>query len=60
LDDHAFVNEWAGIPMIDIIDFSPDLGFGTYHHTHRDAMDGIDARTLKVVGETVLATIYQE
>ena len=60
LDDHAFVNEWAGIPMIDIIDFSPDLGFGAYHHTHRDAMDGIDARTLKVVGETVLATIYQE
>jgi hypothetical protein len=60
LDDHAFVNEWAGIPMIDIIDFSPDLGFGAYHHTHRDGMDGIDARTLKVVGETVLATIYQE
>jgi hypothetical protein len=60
LDDHAFVNEWAGIPMIDIIDFSPELGFGAYHHTHRDAMDGIDVRTLKVVGETVLATIYQE
>ena len=60
LDDHVFVNEWAGVPMIDIIDFSPDLGFGAYHHTHRDAMDGIDARTLRVVGETVLATIYQE
>jgi hypothetical protein len=60
LDDHVFVNEWAGVPMIDIIDFSPDLGFGAYHHTHRDAMEGIDARTLRVVGETVLATIYQE
>ena len=60
LDDHAFVNEWAGIPTIDIIDFSPEQGFGAYHHTHRDAMGGIDARTLKAVGETVLATIYQE
>ncbi len=60
LDDHAFVNEWAGIPMVDIIDFSPDLGFGAYHHTHRDGLEGIDRRTLKVVGETVLATIYQE
>ena len=60
LDDHVFVNEWAGIPMIDIIDFSPDLGFGAYHHTHRDGLEGIDPRTLKVVGETVLATIYQE
>lgn len=60
LDDHAFVNEWAGIPMVDIIDFSPDLGFGTFHHTHQDNLEGIDRRTLKVVGETVLATIYQE
>ena len=60
LDDHAFVNEWAGIPMVDIIDFSPDLGFGAFHHTHQDNLEGIDRRTLKVVGETVLATIYQE
>jgi hypothetical protein len=60
LDDHAFVNEWAGIPTIDIIDFSPEQGFGAYHHTHRDGMEGIDARTLQAVGETVLATIYQE
>jgi hypothetical protein len=60
LDDHAFVNEWAGIPMVDIIDFSPDLGFGAFHHTHQDNLEGIDRRTLQVVGETVLATIYQE
>ncbi|MDA0314205.1 MAG: M28 family peptidase [Bacteroidetes bacterium] len=60
LDDHAFTNEWAGIPTIDIIDFSPNLGFGAYHHTHQDALEVIDRRTLKAVGETVLATIYQE
>lgn len=60
LDDHAFVNAIAGIPMIDIIEFSPDFGFGHYHHTHKDNMDLIDRRSLKAVGETVLFTVYQE
>jgi glutaminyl-peptide cyclotransferase len=60
LDDHAFVNEWAKIPMIDIIEFSPNAGFGHYHHTHLDNMELIDPRTLKAVGETVLFTVYQE
>lgn len=60
LDDHAFVNANAGIPMIDIIEFSPDFGFGHYHHTHKDNMELIDSRTLRAVGETVLFTVYQE
>lgn len=60
LDDHYFVNQYGGIPMIDILEFSPDYGFGLYHHTHSDAMDLIDRKTLKAVGETVLFTIYQE
>ncbi|WP_194774921.1 M28 family peptidase [Pararhodonellum marinum] len=60
VDDHLFVNKNAGIPMINIIEFSPDYGFGHYHHTHADNMDMIDKRTLKAVGETVLFTIYQE
>jgi hypothetical protein len=46
--------------MIDILDFSPDYGFGHYHHTHQDNMELIDARTLRAVGETVLYTVYQE
>lgn len=60
LDDHVFVNMNAKIPMIDIIDFSPEMGFGHYHHTHRDNMEVIDTRTLQAVGETVLFTVYQE
>jgi len=60
IDDHVFVNEIAKIPMIDIIDFSPDYGFGRFHHTHDDTMEIIDKRTLKAVGETVLYTIYLE
>jgi hypothetical protein len=60
LDDHAFVNEFAKIPMIDIIEFSPDFGFAQYHHKHSDTMEIIDRRTLQAVGETVLFTVYQE
>jgi glutaminyl-peptide cyclotransferase len=60
IDDHVFVNRDAGIPMIDIIEFSPRSGFGHYHHTHMDNMEIIDKRTLKAVGQTVLFTVYQE
>lgn len=60
IDDHVFVNRDAGIPMINIIEFSPDFGFGHYHHTHLDNMDIIDKRSLRAVGQTVLFTIYQE
>lgn len=60
LDDHAFVNVNAGIPMIDIVEFSPEYGFSHYHHTHQDNMELIDRRTLQAVGQTVLFTVYQE
>jgi hypothetical protein len=60
IDDHVFVNRDAGIPMINIVEFSPDSGFGHYHHTHLDNMDIIDKRSLRAVGQTVLFTIYQE
>ena len=60
IDDHVFVNKDAGIPMINIVEFSPDYGFGHYHHTHADNMDLIDKRTLKAVGQTVMFTLYQE
>ena len=59
-DDHLFVNQNANIPMINIIDFSPDFGFGHYHHTHKDNMEIIDKKTLSVVGQTVLFTLFQE
>ncbi|MDN3202934.1 M28 family peptidase [Algoriphagus sediminis] len=60
IDDHFFVNDWGNIPMVNIIEFSPDFGFGSYHHTHSDNMDIISKRPLQAVGETVLYTVYQE
>ncbi len=59
-DDHAFVNAWAKIPMIDIIEYTPGAGFGSYHHTHADNMEIIDKHLLNAVGQTVLNVVYNE
>lgn len=61
-DDHLHVNRILGIPCIDIIncDVTSPNGFGPYHHTIKDNMDWIDAKTLKAVGQTVLNVIYNE
>lgn len=60
-DDHVYVNELAGIPSIDIIQFDPSTnGFGKYHHTHEDDMRNIDEKTLGMVGTTLLTTLYLE
>ncbi len=60
IDDHYYINEMARIPTIDIIHrtYSTRSGFPAHWHTHRDDMDIIDKLTLKAVGETVLATVY--
>ncbi|MDJ1502360.1 M28 family peptidase [Xanthocytophaga agilis] len=60
IDDHVYINEYARIPTIDIIDFSTEGEFGKYHHTHADNMQIIDKNTLKAVGQTVLQVVYQE
>lgn len=60
-DDHTYVNQGTGTPMIDIIEFDPNdaqMFFAKYHHTHKDNMDIIDKTTLKAVGQTVLQYIY--
>lgn len=62
VDDHVFVNEYAKIPMIDIINMPNDTppAFGRHWHTHDDNMDIISKKTLRVVGQTVLEVIYRE
>lgn len=60
-DDHLYVNRIAKIPSIDIIQYDANTGsFAPHWHTHDDDMDVIDRNTLKVVGQVVLATVYQE
>jgi len=61
-DDHLFVNQIAKIPMIDIINL-PNTNprpFVDHWHTVEDTIDKIDARTLRAVGQVVLAVIYRE
>jgi glutaminyl-peptide cyclotransferase len=61
-DDHYFVNTIAKVPMIDIINrpIGTETGFGEYWHTHDDNLDIIDPRTLRAVGQVVLAVVYRE
>jgi hypothetical protein len=61
-DDHYFVNTIARIPMLDIINrpVASQTGFGEYWHTHDDTIDVIDPRTLRAVGQVMLAVIYRE
>jgi hypothetical protein len=60
-DDHEFVNKVAKIPMIDIVDYQPGIGyFGDYHHTTKDNLDLISKETLGAVGNTLLNVLYYE
>ncbi len=60
-DDHLFVAQNAKIPMVDVIS-TPNEGedpFGRHHHRHADNMSVIDKNTLKAVGQTMTAFVYQ-
>lgn len=62
-DDHYFVSTIGRIPMIDIINLplnSNNKGFGDHWHTQNDNLDVIDKRTLRAVGQVLLAVIYRE
>jgi Zn-dependent M28 family amino/carboxypeptidase len=62
LDDHFYVNTLAHIPMINIIHLEPNTqhNFFPQWHTVSDDLSIIDKTTLSIVGQVVLAQIYQE
>ncbi len=60
VDDHYFVNQYAGIPMLNIVSLPNSYGFGSYHHTHKDNIGIISEATLQAVGQVVVAVIYNE
>jgi hypothetical protein len=59
-DDHIVINTDAHIPCVDIINLKPDGSFADHWHTHQDDMNIIDKGTLKAVGQTVMAVIYNQ
>ena len=61
-DDHVPVNEITKIPMIDIINkpLGSETSFVPHWHTVGDDMDAISKRTLRIVGQVMLAVTYRE
>lgn len=59
IDDHYYVNTIAGIPCVDIIDYSiqSETGFPEWWHTQEDDMRNINKQTLQAVGSTVITTL---
>ncbi len=58
MDDHVWVNVYAKIPMIDIVQNDPSCSFFPHWHTTKDNMDIISRNTLKIVGDVCLVTIF--
>ena len=58
LDDHLYVNQIAGIPMVDIVQNSGNTSFFTHWHTTTDDLQAVDAATMKIVATVVMKTIY--
>ena len=55
-DDH-FPFMKAGIPVIDLIDLDYGGSDGVYWHTAKDTLDKIDPRSMKIVGDVVVAAL---
>jgi Zn-dependent M28 family amino/carboxypeptidase len=58
VDDHYFVAEGRGIPMVDLIYMSPEGRFPPEWHTHDDTSEFISRDVLKAVGQTTIQTIF--
>lgn len=58
MDDHIWVNEYAKIPMINIVQNDISTSFFPYWHTVKDDINNISKNTLKTVGEVCLTSIY--
>ena len=56
VDDHVPLNQ-AGLPTVDVIDFSYGPGHAWWH-TPDDTADKVSASTLKMVGEVMAELIY--
>ena len=58
LDDHLYVNQIAGIPMVDIVQNSPNMSFFQHWHTTTDDINSVNREALKAVATVTMKTIY--
>jgi len=55
-DDHVPYLK-AGVPAVDLIDFSSAYGNNAFWHTAADTLDKTSARSLKVVGDVIYTAL---
>jgi acetylornithine deacetylase/succinyl-diaminopimelate desuccinylase-like protein len=60
IDDHVYLMEGLGIPVMDIIHLSPEGRFPPEWHTLRDTSEFISRDTLKAVGQVTLQVLWAE
>ncbi len=58
LDDHVYVNQQAGIPMVDIVQNSPNISFFSHWHTTTDDLNSVNRDALRTVALVTMKTLY--
>ena len=53
-----YVNQIAGIPMVDIVQNSGTTSFFTHWHTTTDNLDNLSAESMRIVALVTMKTIY--
>lgn len=60
LDDHLYVNQMAGIPMVDIVQNSPETSFFTHWHTVTDDLASVNREALRMVATVTMTVVYSD
>ncbi len=60
LDDHLYVNQMAGIPMVDIVQNSGTTSFFPHWHTTTDNLDNLNAESMRIVATVTMTTLYAD
>lgn len=60
VDDHVFLSEGLGVPLVDLIHMTDEGRFPPEWHTRSDTSEWISRTTLRGVGQTVLQTLWDE
>lgn len=58
MDDHIWVNQYAKIPTIDIVNNSQEGSFFPYWHTSKDDLSCISSKSLAIVGKVLLVSFF--
>lgn len=58
LDDHLYVNQIAGIPMVDIVQNTQGISFFKHWHTTSDDLRSVNREALRMVALVTMKTLY--